>query len=292
MDNYKKVSQILWCVFAINTAIALTKIILGGLTSTGSVLSDGLHSLSDGFTNLVGLLGLKLSRKPKDNLHQYGHNKLEAVFGLIVGAILASVAVGLFKENGFSFFENRVVMVSPISIAVMIGTLLINLGVTSYETVMGKKLNSTILSSDAKHTKADIFTSIGVLIGLLAMYLGASSKVDSIVGFIVAGFILYAAYEVFRENVSLLLDKAVLNEEEIRLLVDEFDEIKGVHKMRSRGIGSKIFLDMHIFVPSELSIKESHALEHRLKEKIKLKYGNESELMLHIEPVEDKLCCV
>ena len=288
MEENREVRKVLILVLFLNLLVMGAKIILGLVSGSQSILSDGIHSLSDSFTNIVGLIGIYFSSKPKDDSHQYGHRKIEAIFGLFVGTILAYMGVMLFYEGVGSFFEPKKVAISPLGLVILVTTLAINIFVTLYEKNVGLKLNSVVLISDAKHTQSDVFISIGVLLGITLMYFGASTMVDTAVSLVVVGFIFHSAYEVLKENINLLIDKKRLSGEEVSQFVHQFDEVKAIHKVRSRGIGNTIFLDMHLLVRKDMTVVESHRLEHALRNKFRSIYGKDSELMLHIEPMMDE----
>lgn len=287
MKAYNEVKKILKRILALNLLVAGAKIALGLASGSQSVLSDGVHSLSDGFSNVIGLIGIKLSSKPKDEEHPYGHSKYESLFGLLIGLILLFLGASLFKESLVRFQSPVLPEVSTLSFLVMLLTLFINITITLYELKKGKALDSQLLLSDARHTLSDIFISLGVIVGLVAMALGASSKIDSLISFVVVFFIWYASYEIFRDNLNLLLDGKRIEASEVRALLEAYPEIKSVHKIRSRGIGKNLFLDMHLRVSSTMTVKESHVLEHDLRKRFKAAYGDEIDLLIHFEPREE-----
>lgn len=284
MSTYHEVRKILKLILGLNLLVAGAKIGLGLLSGSQSVLSDGIHSLSDGFTNVIGLVGIKLSSKPKDESHPYGHSKYESIFGLIIGLILLFLGVSLFKESLLRFQAPEPLEVNSLSFLIMLGTLFINITITVYERKKGKALDSQLLLSDARHTMSDIFISLGVILGLVLMALGVSSRVDSIISLVVVLFIWYASYEILRDNLYLLLDGKRIEVSEVEALLKAHKAIKSVHNIRSRGIGKSLFLDMHIRVDSEMTIRESHALEHLLRLEFKAKYGEDTDVLIHFEP--------
>ena len=284
MDQYQKVSKILTVILLLNLLVAGIKIALGLFVDSQSIFSDGVHSISDGLGNVVGLAGISLAKRPKDEAHPYGHGKYEAIFGLVIGALLLFLGGRIFLDSLNTVLEPKVINITWSAVMIMVATLVVNLGISTYESRIGKRLDSTILISDAKHTRSDCYITIGVLVGLVLMLFGLPSIVDGIVGFVVVGFIFYGAYEVLTNNINLLLDGKKVDEEEVMEVVKTFEEIKGVHNIRSRGLNQNVFLDMHILVDKEMSIAQSHHLEHQLREKIKTIYGKHSEILVHVEP--------
>ncbi|MGM9531530.1 cation diffusion facilitator family transporter, partial [Intestinibacter sp.] len=153
-----------------------------------------------------------------------------------------------------------------------------------YEYSAGKKLNSYILISDSLHTKSDIFISIGVLVTLILIKLGAPIIIDKIVSFVVAVFILYAAFKIFKFTIDILVDRAVIEENDLKDAVSDFEEIKEIHNIRSRGSESDIYVDMHIMVEPDMTVETSHELEHNIERKIQEKINQNIQVIIHMEP--------
>ena len=151
----------------------------------------------------------------------------------------------------------------------------------------GKKLNSQILISDSMHTRSDVYISLGVLISIICIKLGLPSVIDPIVSFVVAGFIFHTAYEIFIYNSGILVDKAVVDTETIRNIVLSFEEVKDIHKIRSRGIENDLHIDMHIMIEPNISVEASHQLIHSIEEKIRQDINSNIQLIAHLEPYKN-----
>ncbi len=196
---------------------------------------------------------------------------------------------GKIVFDAINRFKNPVITNITIeSLIALLITLCINIFVCTYENRIGKKLNSYILISDSTHTKSDIFVSIGVLVTLIGVKLGLPEIIDPITSLIVAGFILHAAYEIFKESTGVLVDQAMVDEQYVKSIVEEFEEVEGVHKIRSRGSESDIHIDMHILVNPEISVEKSHALTHKIEDKIKERLDKNVQVIVHIEPYYSK----
>ena len=219
MDQYQKVSKILTVILLLNLLVAGIKIVLGLFVDSQSIFTDGVPSISDGLGNVVGLVGISLAKRPKDDKHPYGHGKYEAIFGLVIGALLLFLGGRIFFNSLNSVLEPKVLNITWSAVMIMVATLVVNFGISTYESRIGKRLDSTILISDAKHTRSDCYITIGVLVGLVLMLLGLPSIVDGIVGFVVVGFIFYGAYEVLANNINLLLDGKKVDEKEVMEVV-------------------------------------------------------------------------
>ncbi|MGY5266558.1 cation diffusion facilitator family transporter [Paraclostridium bifermentans] len=287
-DNYKKVKQVLWIILFANIGVAILKIAIGSIIKSASMTADGFHSISDGTSNIVGLIGVSIASKPKDKEHPYGHKKFEVISGLFIGAMLLFIGGKIIFE-GILKFQNPVEPTITIgSLLVLILTLIINVFVCTYEYRIGKKLNSYILISDSLHTKSDIFVSIGVLLTLVGVRLGLPGIIDPIASLVVAGFILHASYEIFKSTIDVLVDKAIVDEEAIKDILKSFNEIKDVHNIRSRGSENDVYIDMHIMVEPNITVEKSHKLNHDIEATIRKNINKSAQVIIHIEPFYNK----
>lgn len=289
IDNYKKIRKVLWIIFFANLLVALLKIVIGSLIKSSSITADGFHSLSDGSSNIVGLIGIGLASKPIDKDHPYGHKKFEVLSGLFIAAMLVFMGGKIIINGLVGFTAPKALSITPESLITILITLFINIIVSKYEYSIGKKLNSYILISDSLHTKSDIFVSLGVLTTLIGIKLGLPPIVDSIASLVVAGFILHAAYDIFISTSGILVDKAILDDEFIKNAISDFSEIKDIHNIRSRGSENNIYIDMHIMIDPKYSVEDSHVLLHKIENKIREKTNNTTEVIIHVEPYYENI---
>lgn len=288
VGNYKEVKKVLWIILFANLFVAILKIVVGTFIKSASMIADGFHSMSDGSSNIVGLIGVSIAAKPNDKEHPYGHRKFEVIASLFIGAMLVFVGGNIILE-AIDRFKNPISpSITVESLIALLLTLVINILVTKYESKKGKKLSSYILVSDAKHTKSDIYVSIGVLVALVGVKLGLPPIIDPIASLIISGFILHSAYEVFKESTAVLVDQATVEEEYIKSIVKEFEEVEGVHKIRSRGSINDIHIDMHVLVNPNISVEKSHILTHEIEDKIKERLKMNVQVIVHIEPYYNK----
>jgi cation diffusion facilitator family transporter len=283
-DHFHRVRRILWIILFANLSVAVIKIILGTMIKSTSMTADGYHSLTDGSSNIVGLIGIRLSSKPTDADHPYGHRKFETLAGLFISGMLFLLGGKIIAESVSKFIHPVTPDITPESLVALIITLIINILVSSLEYRKGKALNSQILISDSMHTRSDIYVSLGVLITLGGIKLGLPPVIDPLASLVVSGFILHAAYEIFRSNRDILVDKAVVDTERIRSIAAEFQQVKDIHDIRSRGDKNTLFIDMHIMTDPELSIEQSHELIHSIEDKIRLDINENAQVTAHLEP--------
>jgi cation diffusion facilitator family transporter len=248
--------------------------------------ADGFHSLSDGASNIIGLIGISLASQPKDIEHPYGHRKYETLFSLIIAALLFIIAFNLFREGIRRLFHPVIPQVDLKSFLVMVTTLEVNLFVMRYEYKKGELLKSDILISDSLHTKADILTSLSVLIALIAIKLGYP-LIDPIATVIIALFIAYAGYNIVRQGSKVLCDTAPIID--VKKIVDIVLGIKGVktcHKIRTRGRPDDIHVDLHVQVKPDMHMDEAHQISYTIEEAIKKGIPEITDVIVHMEPKE------
>lgn len=283
-NMYKQIRKVLWIILFANFAVAALKIIIGLVIRSASMTSDGFHSLTDGSSNIVGLIGIRLASKPVDNDHPYGHKKFEILTGLFIAGMLFVIG-GKIIIDAIDRFSNPVIPNITIeSLIALLATLCVNIFVSVYEFRIGKKLGSAILISDSMHTRSDIYVSIGVLLTLIGIKLGLPPAIDPIASLIVAGFIVFSAYQIFKDNSGVLVDKVVIDTEKIKEIALGFEQVKDTHDIRSRGCQNDLHIDMHIMTQPDMSVEESHRLIHCIEEKLKEKINKNVQVIVHIEP--------
>ena len=286
-SNYRQIRRILWLILFANFGVAAIKIVVGMLIKSASMTADGYHSVTDGASNVVGLFGIYFASRPVDADHPYGHRKFETMTGIFIAAMLFFIG-GKVVFDAFGRFAHPVMPdITWESLISLLFTLGINVFVSQYELKAGRRLNSYILISDSMHTRSDIFVTIGVLVSLIGISLGLPAIIDPIVSLGVAGFILFAAFGILRSASSILVDKAVVGTDKVRAIVEAFDQVKGIHEIRSRGTGDALFIDMHILTDPGMSVKESHELIHHIERHIREQINPNAEVIVHLEPFGD-----
>lgn len=281
---YRRIRSVLIIVLALNWAVALAKLFIGSVTRCQSMTADGLHSLSDGASNIIGLAGIALSARPVDEDHPYGHKKYETFFSLGIAVLLIMVSFNLMRESVDHLFRPALPQVSILSFVVMITTMAVNIGVMRYEYALGKRLKSDMLIADSMHTKADILTSVSVIAALVGIRAGYPI-VDPIVTFIIAVFIAYAAFEIVKHASRILCDTAVIIDvRKISGIVMKVGGVKACHKIRTRGRPDDICIDMHVQVDAAMPMKDAHKICYAIEDSLKKKIPEVRDVLVHIEP--------
>lgn len=287
-NNYKNIKKVLYLLLIANLFVTVAKIVIGFSSKSMALSADGFHSLSDSATNIIGIISIVFASKPEDNEHPYGHKKFETMASLIICVVLTFIAYNIIIQSISKIDSHKNLEISLESLIILICTVFINIAVANYENKKGKEYKSSFLIADSIHTKSDIFISIGVIATLICIKVGIPPVIDVIVSLVVSIFILHAAYEIFKEATSILTDKVVLKNEEVKDIVSDFSKIKSVHKIRSRGFKDYIFLDMHILVDNNLNVDVVHKLVHELEDKFREKLNTTVDLVVHVEPYCDE----
>ncbi|MDF9866869.1 cation diffusion facilitator family transporter [Bacilli bacterium PM5-3] len=284
-SNYKKIRFVLASILFLNLLVSFTKIFLGYYTNSQSVYADGFHSLSDGFNNIIGIVALSIAYKPADENHPYGHKKIETILSLFIGFILLLMSYNIFVDALKNFNKPLNLNISIFSILIMIATMIVNIFVTIYEKKKGEELNSSFLISDAKHTMSDVYVSASVVISLIGIkYLGLPEYFDTIISFLVVIFIFKTAITIIIDSSKILSDTKIINPELVEEIVYSFDDVKECHMIKSRGFDNFAFLELHVLVDENMSVKIAHSLSHDIETKIKKEIMKNVNVVIHIEP--------
>ena len=254
------------------------------MIQSASLTADGFHSLSDGASNIVGVIGITIASRPVDEDHPYGHSKFETLAGLAIAGMLAVLGIEIVIGAIGRFSHPVMPEVTLPSLIALVVTLAVNITVTIVERRQGVRLNSQILISDAMHTRSDIYVSIGVLFTLAGVKLGLPAIIDPIASLIVAGFIFFAAWGIFRDTSGVLLDKAAEDHDKLIEIARSIDNVKGVHKVRSRSAGADIFIEMHVQMDPALSVEASHKCIHEIIAAIREQLERPAQVIIHTEP--------
>ena len=279
----QRVITVLMRVLVLNLLVALLKLVFGYFAGAVSMLADGLHSLLDGGSNVLGLVGISIARKGPDEDHPYGHRKFEALAALGISMFLFLTAYEVLHEVVGRIGGKHEIEPRPETFAVMIVTIIINLFVTRFERREGKALRSTILLADARHTQSDVFVSLGVLASLIGALLHVP-VMDIVVALGIVGFIGYSGFQILAGAFSVLSDSQVVEPE---LVVREAMRVEGVHhahRVRSRGLQDDIHVDLHIHVDPEMTTAVAHHLAHLVSGRIQDAVPGVMDVVVHVEP--------
>lgn len=258
----------------VNLFLAIGKIISGILINSASVLAEGIHSGMDVISSGISLIGIKISKKPVDKKHPYGHYKFEVLSGLIITIILFVTGLWILYEAYVGFLNPEFVSISYFALSIMFLSVILNEIMARIKLYYGKKENSISLLSDGVHDRVDVYASIAVLIGLFIMPYWI--YIDSILALLVGLYIIKESFELGKEATDSLLD--VSADEEIETKIREIVKKKKINisELRTQKKGAKITANLEIKLPSKISVEEATKISHSLKEA----------LIKNVEPLE------
>lgn len=290
MDNAKNIRIVLIITLILNLVISVTKLLIGHFSNSSSIFADGVHSLGDGMNNVIGIVALFFAYEPADKEHPYGHRKIEPILSLFIGFILLLLTLNLIFTSITEFNNHTPIDLTTIELIIMIGTLVVNILVVTYELWAAKKYKSLLLDSDAKHTLSDVVITITVIASMVGIkYFNLPIIVDSIVSLIVAVLIGKIAIEIIKDAGNILTDSKVYNVKEVKNIVYEFDAVKDIHDVKSRGFAQSNFLEMHVKINPDLTVLQANELRNNIISKLKWRYPDDNiEINIKFEPADKK----
>ncbi len=276
----------------VNIVLLVFKFIAGILGHSAAMIADAIHSLSDFLTDIIVIVFVRLSSKPADHDHDYGHGKYETLATSVIGMALAVVAVML----GWDGIEKIIYVMqgnqleSPGIIALWAAILSIVLKEWIFRATrkVAKEENSKALEANAWHHRSDAMSSIGTAIGIGgAVMLGDSWAIlDPIAAIVVCILIIVTAFKIIRQASGELLEESLPKDIEDRIEQIAYQDplVSDIHKLHTRRIGNIIAIEMHLRMPSDVTLAESHIHANSIEKSLKQEFGNGTHIMLHIEP--------
>jgi cation diffusion facilitator family transporter len=283
-DRDRAVGRVLWIVLALNLVVAGAKLTVGLLAGALSLVADGLHSTLDASSNVVGLVGIAVASRPADVGHPYGHRRFESLAATAIGMLIAVGAVEIGRRIVDACVSGRdAPQVTWATVAVVVATVLINLGISRYEARRGRELRSSILVADSRHTLSDALAACAVLVGFGGVALGFPWA-DPVAAAVVLLFIVRTAYAILRSNLGTLADRAQLDAAEVARVALAVPGVRVAHHVRSRGSEDHVHLDLHIHLDPEMSLRDAHARTHAVADALRAAFPEVADVVIHTEP--------
>lgn len=274
-----------------NALLVLLKLVVGLLTGSVGVLSEALHSATDLLAATIAYIAVRVSDTPPDADHPYGHGKIESISGLVEAFLI-------FVASLFIIYEAVQKLHSPaqhvpligLGLAVMTFSAIVNLLVSAHLRRVARQTDSLALEADARHLRTDIFTSVGVAIGLLLVRLTGQTWFDPVTALFVSLLILHTAYGLLHEALHPLLDARLPIEEEaaIQEILETHPDVLSYHKLRTRKSGSQRYADVHVQIDDNCTLIQAHSLTEELEDQIRAGLTGVN-ISIHIEPYHDEL---
>ena len=278
----------------VNIILFLFKLVAGILGRSGAMVADAIHSASDFVTDIVVLAFVRISSKPRDDDHKWGHGKYETLASLIIGIALFAVGVEILIDSAEKIMAvmrgemlPRPGMIAIVAAAVSI---VVKEILYQYTARKGKSLNSPSVVANAWHHRSDALSSIGALLGIgLAYFLGEKWRVaDPIAAIVVAALIIKVAVDLCRTSLAELLEKSLPleTEEEILSIISSTPNVYKPHNLRTRRIGSDIAIEVHIRVEGAMTVQDSHEISREIEHSLRARFGEYTAVAIHIEPLK------
>ena len=271
---------------ASNSTLIGLKVVAGILSGSVSIISEAIHSSMDLAASIIAFFSVKVSDKPADRSHPYGHGKIENVSGVIEGLLIFAAAFLIIYEAIKKILNPHEIDQVLVAILVMLFSGVANIFVSKILYKVAKEEDSIALEADALHLKTDVLTSFGVAIGLILIKLTNIAILDPIVAMLVACLILKESWVLCRNAFNPLLDAKLSDEDEGKILevMGKYkDEIFDYHMLRTRKSGNIKYIDFHMTVSEELTVKESHDLSEKIEDDLE-RFIKNTNVNIHIEP--------
>ena len=276
----------------VNVVLLLFKFIAGILGNSAAMVADAIHSLSDFVTDVVVLVFVRISDKPKDKSHDYGHGKYETLAMTMIGIALFAVAIGILYSGTTKIISwaNGETLEAPGMLALWAALLSILLkeGVYRYSMVKARELNSQAVEANAWHHRSDALSSAGTAIGIGgAIFLGQRWTVlDPIASVVVGVFIVKVSVDLLRNGIGDLMEQSLPDavEEEILGLVASLPGDVKPHDLRTRRLGNHYAIELHILMDGDVSLREAHDKASEVENLLREHYGEETHVAVHVEP--------
>jgi cation diffusion facilitator family transporter len=269
--------------------LGILKIAVGYISQSHALIADGVHSISDLGTDILVILAAKWSNEEPDANHPYGHDRIETLATLVLGSVLLAVAGGIFYDSVQRFFESDVtIQLGVAAFAVTVASILAKEAIFHYTLYFAKKLNSKLLTANAWHARTDSLSSIAVLIGLVGVAFDVV-WLDSAAALVVALFIAKIALSLLWDSMQELIDTALPAEqvEDIRKIALEVPGLRDVHHIRTRTMGGKTLMDLHLQVDHRVSVSEGHEIGCWVAASIRERFQDIQDITFHIDPEDD-----
>ncbi len=286
MTNSNKKVKVAFLSILSNTLLILLKLVSGFLSGSVSIISEAIHSSVDLIASIVAFFSVRLSSKPADDLHPYGHGKIENISGIIEGILILLASFMIIFESVRKIFNPSEINNSSLAILIMFISGLVNFFVSKTLYKVAKEEDSMALEADALHLKTDVYTSLGVGIGILLIKLTGIHILDSIVAIIVALMIIKESIDLIKNGLGEILDKRLsdYDELEIKSIIEKYNNMFiDYHKLKTRKSGNMKHIDFHITLDPAVTVKESHDIISKIKKAMNEKFKN-VRVTIHVDP--------
>ena len=273
-----------------NLSLGIIKVIGGFFTNSKTLISDGIHCLSDMCTDIIGIIGTKLAKKKPDKEHPYGHERLECVAAIVLAIVLLITGLGIGIEAFKTILQGNSDNIQTPGILALIAAII---SIASKEAMYwytryhAKRIDSSALMADAWHHRSDAFSSIGALVGIAGSRLGFPIM-DSIASLVIFVFIVKAASDIFKDAIDKMVDHSCDEEMETQLrnCVMRNPNVHKIDVLRTRIFGNKIYVDVEIALDGSITLQDAHDVAEKVHNDIEKTFPKVKHIMVHVNPAK------
>ena len=295
MNREREIYKVTLVGAVVNIVLLLFKLAAGIIGRSSAMIADAVHTLSDFITDIIVVVFVRISSKPQDKTHEYGHGKYETLALTLIGLALMAVAIGIIVKGSMKIasWANGEELEAPGSLAFWAAVISIVLkeAVYRYTTVKARKLNSKAVEANAWHHRSDALSSVGTAVGIGgAVFFGQRWAIlDPIASVVVGAFIVKVAFDLLKNGIGDLMEQSLPEavETEILNMVGALPGVSKPHALKTRRIGNHYAIELHILMPGDLSLKEAHEKASEVEDLLRQRYGNETHVAVHVEPNEE-----
>lgn len=275
----------------INIVLSVSKILVGYFSFSQALIADGIHSLSDLISDAAVLIGSKYWSDEPDEKHPYGHGRIETLITLGIGIALAVVAVGIIRESLVSFNEVNANTPGVLALVVALFSILSKEIIYRWTIKTGKKINSRALIANAWHHRTDAFSSIPVAVAVVGVWVFPQfTYLDQIAAILVSLMLIKAAWDIASPCINEIMEAHDYHdiENEVEVIIKNMPSVFNAHNIKTRRVGTLMFVEMHILVDGKMTVSASHQLADEIEEKLKKMNKLIYEVTIHTEPKDEE----
>lgn len=289
-DFEKAAMKVSFVSIAANLILSVFKLAAGFIAHSGAMISDSIHSASDVLSTFIVIAGIKISSKDSDKEHPYGHERMECVSAIVLATILAITGIGIGYSAALKILSGRygsLTVPGTLALIAALVSIAVKESMFWYTRFYAKKIDSGALMADAWHHRSDALSSVGAFIGIAGARLGFP-VMDAVASLVICFFIEKAAYEIFKDAVDKMVDKACdeSTERALRSCALSQTGVLGVDLLRTRVFGNKIYVDIEITADGNETLREAHSIAENVHDSIERNFSKVKHIMVHVNPSE------
>ena len=292
MERNKEIYKVTLIGGAVNVVLLLFKFVAGIVGHSAAMVADAVHSLSDFVTDLIVLVFVRISGKPKDKSHDYGHGKYETLAMTVIGLALFAVALGIVYSGVIKIMAwwegHQLQTPGLLALWAALLSVLLKEAVFRYSIMKARQLNSQAVEANAWHHRSDALSSIGTALGIGgAIFLGQRWAVlDPVASVIVGLFIVKVSFQLLRNGIGDLTEQSLPEDVELEMLriAGSVSGVVNPHDLRTRRIGNHYAIELHILVDGDISLREAHDKASEVEDLLRRHYGDDTHVVVHVEP--------